>query len=161
MGNRWNNIGESKTKLYRKYIDMKARCFNPNCCNYRHYGGRGITVCEEWLGMDGFKHFKEWSLANGYDPALSIDRIDNDGNYSPSNCRWATKSVQNMSKRTKNTSGYIGVCLHSSGKFWYGRVKDHGKCYYTGMSENIKEAAIMRNNFIIEHGFLNVLNVVS
>lgn len=158
MGKR---IPESKTVLYRRYRDMKSRCFNPKCGNYKHYGARGITICDEWLGKDGFAHFKEWALNNGFDPTLSIDRIDNDGNYEPSNCRWTTRSVQNMSKRTKNTSGYIGVCLHSGGKFWYGRVKDNGKTYYTGMSRDIKEAAIMRNNFIIEHHFMNVLNEVS
>ena len=161
MGDTRNNRGESKTVLYRRYRDMKSRCLNPRSCNYRHYGARGIRICDEWLGVDGFRNFKKWSLANGYDPELSIDRIDNNGNYEPSNCRWTTKSVPNMSRRTKNTSGYIGVCKHTDGKHWYGRVKDNGKCYYTGMSTDIKEATIMRNNFIIEHGFHNVLNAVS
>lgn len=160
MGNTWNNRGESKTTLYRRYVDMKSRCYNPTSCNYKHYGQRGITVCDEWLGIDGFRNFKKWSLENGFDPSLSIDRIDNNGNYEPNNCRWTTKSIQNMSMRHKNTSGYVGISRHSNGKTWYGRVKVNGKGVYTGMSPNIHEAARMRNDYIIANNLPNVLNVI-
>lgn len=148
---------KSHTNLYRRWSDMKARCFNPNSCNYQYYGGRGITVCEEWLD---FENFYNWAIANGYSKDLSLDRIDNDGDYTPDNCRWTTKSVQNMSMRHKNTSGYVGICKHSLDGAWYGRVKVDSKCYYTGRSKNIHEAVRMRNQFIEEHGLLNVKNII-
>lgn len=160
MGDNRNNRGESKTTLYRRYIDMKARCLNPQSCNYKYYGARGIKICTEWLGKDGFKNFKEWALKNGFKKSLSIDRIDNNGDYCPENCRWVTQSIQNMTMRHKNTSGYVGICRHSSADRWYGRVKVNGKCFYTGMSENITEAAKMRNEYILSHHLPNKLNEV-
>lgn len=148
---------KSGTNLYSRWRDMKQRCFNPKCGNYKHYGARGITVCDEWLS---FPAFEKWALENGYKKELSIDRIDNNGNYEPNNCRWTTKSVQNMSMRHKNTSGYVGICKHSEANRWYGRVKVNGKCFYTGMSEDIKEAARMRNEYILLHNLPNVLNAI-
>lgn len=138
----------SYTNLYRRWRDMKSRCFNPNNCNYKHYGGRGITVCDEWLD---FNNFKVWALNHGYSKELSIDRIDNNGNYEPNNCRWVTHNIQCINMRHKNTSGYVGICKHSLDGAWYGRLKVNGKVVYTGRSKNIHEAAIMRNKYIIEH----------
>lgn len=149
---------KSHSRLYRCWIDMKGRCLNENYVNYKYYGGRGIIVCDEWL--DDFIAFYNWAISNGYSDNLTIDRIDNNGNYEPGNCRWATKSVQNMSKRHKNTSGYIGICKHSGDGAWYGRVKVDKKIYYTGRSKNIHEAARMRNQFIEEHNLPNVKNVI-
>ena len=137
---------------------MKSRCLNPNSCNYKHYGEREISICEEWI--NDYKTFKNWALENGYSDYLTIDRINNDGNYEPDNCRWATKSVQGMSMRHKNTSGYVGISKISSGNGWYGRVKVNGKCYYTGISKSIHEAAKMRNDFIIQNNLPNKLNEV-
>ena len=90
---------------------MKSRCYNPNSCNYKNYGARGIKICDEWLGKDGYNNFKKWSLENGYKKELSLDKIDNNGNYSPNNCRWTTRRIQNINKRpgTPNTSGFVGV----------------------------------------------------
>lgn len=150
----------TRENLYHRYQDMKSRCFNSLCCNYKNYGARGITICQEWLGPGGYHNFRAWAIAHGYSKELSIDRIDNNGNYCPENCRWTTKSVQNMSRRHGNTSGYIGISLHSNKKFWYGRLKVNGKTIYTGMSKNIHEAAEMRNNYIIKHHLPNVINEV-
>lgn len=163
MGDNRNNRGMSKTKLYRKWMDMKSRCFNHKCCNYKYYGGRGISICDEWLGKNGFRNFQDWALDNGYKDGLSIDRIENDKNYHPNNCRWVTKRVQNINKRPtyKNTSGYVGIKKHSSGKGWYGSVKIGNKDFYTGYSEDILEAVKMRNQYIISHGLANQLNEVS
>lgn len=81
----------SKTRIYNIWAKMKARCTKESEKSYDRYGGRGISVCTEWID---FVHFYNWSMANGYSKELSIDRINNDGNYEPSNCRWATTKVQ-------------------------------------------------------------------
>lgn len=77
--------------------DMKSRCYNSNVAIYPHYGGRGIEVCEEW--KNSFREFEKWAVSNGYDDSLTIDRIDANKGYEPSNCRWATKQQQNRNKR--------------------------------------------------------------
>jgi len=76
---------------------MKQRCFNPNNKSYIRYGGRGIVTCEQW--RDNPQLFYEWALSNGYTHGLSIDRIDNNGNYEPNNCRWVDKYTQGNNKR--------------------------------------------------------------
>jgi hypothetical protein len=88
--------GDSRTKLYKRWTSMIQRCENPNNDFYQNYGGRGISVCDEW---HDYAAFKEWSISNGYDEKLSIDRIDVDGNYEPGNCRWTTFSVQMSNRR--------------------------------------------------------------
>jgi hypothetical protein len=75
---------------------MIKRCTNPNCASYRNYGGRGISVCTEWRD---FVRFQNWASSQGYEPGLTIDRIENDGNYEPGNCRWATSSQQRRNSR--------------------------------------------------------------
>lgn len=91
LGNRRRKHGYSNTKLYKTWKNIRARCNNPNEPNYPRYGGRGIKVCDEW---NDFINFKAWSESNNYNPSLSIDRINNDGNYEPSNCRWVDKTTQ-------------------------------------------------------------------
>lgn len=91
----------SNTQIARAYTNIKTRCYNKSYCLYRHYGGKGIKVCDEWLGEDGFERFYNWSLSNGYKKGLSIDRIDNSKDYSPDNCRWVTMKVQ-QNNRTNN-----------------------------------------------------------
>ena len=92
---------QSTTKLYKRWTGMKQRCENPNAAGYEHYGARGIEVCEEW---HDFIKFKEWMDSQGFDPNLpaskqSLDRIDPDGNYEPSNCRLVTASVQSSNRK--------------------------------------------------------------
>jgi hypothetical protein len=89
--------GLKNTRLYGIWHGMKARCLNENSKDYINYGGRGIVICHEW--RDNFKAFHDWATAHNYADDLTIDRINNDGNYEPSNCRWTTRTEQNRNKR--------------------------------------------------------------
>ena len=92
-------------RIFHIWQKMKARCYRRNDARYGNYGGRGITVCEEW--RSDFISFYNWSMANGYSDDLTIDRIDVDGNYEPNNCRWATQKQQ-ANNRTSNINITIG-----------------------------------------------------
>lgn len=93
----------SNTKLYQVWANMKDRCLNPNCKNYKNYGGNGIKICAEWLISD---NFLEWAIANGYKEGLTIDRIDNNKGYSPDNCRWTTFAEQENNKSNNHFITY-------------------------------------------------------
>lgn len=98
--------GMKQTRLYKIWTEMKGRCYNKNVPAYKNYGGRGIIVCEEWL--HDFEAFYNWSISNGYKDELSIDRINVNGNYEPSNCRWATYLEQANNTRANVIIEYNG-----------------------------------------------------
>ena len=93
-------------RIYRTWANMKTRCNNPNTKYYNHWGGRGIKVCEEWA--ESFEAFFSWAMANGYQDDLQIDRIDNDGDYEPGNCRWVDSDQNANNKRSSLIIEYQG-----------------------------------------------------
>lgn len=95
--------GMSNTRIYKTYRAMKERCLLPSSKKYKDYGGRGIKLCDEW---NTFEAFLKWSNANDYDETLTLDRIDVNGNYEPSNCRWANMKVQSNNKRNNRYITY-------------------------------------------------------
>lgn len=96
----------SRTRLYVIWCHMIERCYNPHFVAFANYGGRGIRVCENW--RNSFVAFREWARTNGYDDKLTLDRIDNDGNYEPSNCKWSTVKEQSNNRRTNRLLTYRG-----------------------------------------------------
>ena len=128
---------DTKNRLYRIWADMKRRCKNPDRPCYKDYGGRGIRVCQEW--ENSFDSFREWALNNGYSDDLSIDRIDNDGNYEPSNCRWATPKEQANNKRNNFYISYKGETRTLTE--W---------CEVFGLDRNIVAMRIYRDNIPFE-----------
>lgn len=100
--------GRWSTPLYRRWASMLQRCNNTKNPEYKNYGGRGISVCQEW---HNFPCFMEWALGAGYAPSLTIDRIDNNLGYGPENCRWVTQKTNNNNKRTCKTFKFFGELL--------------------------------------------------
>ena len=101
--------GKSESRLMKIYYGMRRRCFDKNDISYKHYGGRGISIYDEWKNNP--ESFYDWAINNGYleNSGLSIDRIDNNGNYEPSNCRWATRSEQMRNTRRCNNLTIGGI----------------------------------------------------
>lgn len=99
--------GMCHSRLHRIWGAMQYRCGNPNCSEYKNYGGRGISVCKEW--KEDFLNFYNWAMSNGYADDLTIDRIDVNGNYCPENCRWATLKEQQSNRRNSKRNNMEGV----------------------------------------------------
>ena len=98
--------GLRNTRLYRIWANIKTRCYNENDPHFERWGKRGIKMCDEW--RNDFEVFYDWSMSHGYSDELTIDRIDNDGNYEPQNCRWTTIKEQNKNKRNVKYITYAG-----------------------------------------------------
>lgn len=96
--------GQTETRLYKAWESMRQRCNNPKKDHYKDYGGRGISVCEEW--DRSFSSFCDWAMSHGYGENLTLDRIDADGNYCPENCRWATVKEQQNNRRNNHLLTY-------------------------------------------------------
>lgn len=131
----WNKThGMTGTRINRIYFAMKSRCYNKNNPKYPSYGGRGITVCDEW--RNDFMAFYNWAINNGYKEDLSIDRINNNGNYEPKNCRWANTYQQSNNTRRNHIVEYKGHkktisewyrffgISHSKGEWYFRKGKD-------------------------------------
>lgn len=101
--------GQSQSPIYGAWTNMRARCNRATNPFYARYGGRGIRVCSEWEGAGGFQRFYKWSIENGYEKGLQIDRINNDGNYEPLNCRWVTPRVNARNKGNTMRSESVAI----------------------------------------------------
>ncbi len=108
-----NGHGNRNTRIYRTWINMKQRCLNPNQKNYEWYGKKGIDICDEW--KDSFESFYNWSVANGYNEGLTIDRIDPSKGYYPENCRWVTIS-ENVKRKIINDDTRKKLSISMTGR---------------------------------------------
>ena len=144
--------GQRTTPLYSKWRNMLKRCNAPSYIGYKHYGGRGISICPEW--QNSFVSFAKWAEISGYADNLTLDRIDNNGDYTPANCKWSTMQEQAVNKRplSNNTSGVTGIhwCKHA--KKWIARIQNNGSLICLGNYEYKTDAIIARNNSIISNG---------
>ena len=138
-----------KHKLYDVFRSMKTRCYKDTNKDYKNYGARGILV--EFID---YKDFIDWALQNGYEEGLEIDRKNNDGNYSKVNCRFVTKSINNMNRRTTSNSGFKGVSLETRSGKYKARIKNKFIGYYM----TAIDAAKAYNQYIIDNGLHNQLN---
>jgi hypothetical protein len=127
---------------------MKDRCYREKNRNYKYYGGRGIKICDEW--KDNFEAFYNWAMSNGYREDLTIDRIDAEGDYEPSNCRWADYEGQNINKglQQNNNSGYAGVQRYRDNKRWVAVIGYKGHKIHLAICNTKKEALEVRNKYI-------------
>jgi hypothetical protein len=145
--------------LYRVWEGMKARCYNPNFKHFVNYGGRGIEITEEWKHSPDV--FIKWAKKNGYKKGLEIDRIENDGNYEPENCRFVTHRENNLNKRLlscRNKSGYVGVFWGNQVNKWISKVSVSGKQVHIGFFIDKIKAAKARDKYITDNNLGYPLN---
>lgn len=150
------------TKIYNVWDAMKQRCNNKNHKSFKNYGGRDISVCSEW--QDNFMSFYNWSVLNGYQEGLTLDRIDNNGNYEPDNCRWTTQSIQMCNTRDicpTNTSGFRGVCWNKRENKWMAYIDVNKKRIHLGYHQTALEGAKAYETYVrlnnLEHNFTPAL----
>ena len=153
--------GLTYNKFYKTWYNMVHRCVSPKNKDYKDYGGRGITVCKEWLDI---KNFVAWcDLTHPNIEGVSLDRIDVNGNYGPINCRWADKTTQVINQRMKknNTSGYVGVIWHIRDKRWVVNIRISKKLINLGSFKDKIEAVQARDNYIIENKLPHKLSILN
>lgn len=135
--------GECSSRLYRAWKNMRSRCRHKSRHDYSSYGGRGIAVCDEW--SQSYSAFRDWAHANGYEDSLELDRIDVNGNYEPSNCRWATRSQQMANIRKVSgacSSKFKGVSWIKRRRKWRVQLEAKGVSRFIGEFKSELEAAL-------------------
>ena len=150
--------GLTKHPLYGTWASMVKRCTNPNVWDYKHYGGRGITVCEEWLDVKNFVAWCELTYPNI--EGLTLDRINNSKGYSPDNCHWVDMKTQALNKRIgkNNTSGFVGVMFNTQKARWVANIGVNSKQIVIGSFKDKMDAVQARDNYIIENGLPHKLS---
>ena len=150
--------GLTQHRFYKTWNNIFKRCNNPKNKYYKNYGGRGITVCEEWLDVGNFVAWCDLTHPNI--EGLSLDRIDNDKGYSPENCRWADRTTQNTNQRMKknNTSGFVGVSWNRTHQVWVAYISVKSKRRSIGTFKIIEEAVQARDNYIIQNNLPHKLS---
>lgn len=140
------------SKIYTVWQNMRRRCETSSNPRFKHYGGRGISVCDEW---HDYEKFRDWCKSNGWNEFLTIDRIDVDSDYTPDNCRFVDKSVQNANRGVikTNTSKFVGV-WYEKGAFC-SRVTFRGEIINIGRFGSLSEAVIARDSEIDKRGWPN------
>ena len=144
--------GLSKHQLYKAWVDMMHRCYNKKLPHYKNYGGRGIKVCQEWHDPSNYISFCE-SQKNYNKYNHTLDRIDNNGDYTPINCMYRSRHHQSANQRmpNANTSGFIGVNFRKDKNKWRSYISINGKQNNLGHFSNPIDAAVVRNKYIIEN----------
>lgn len=149
--------GLSKHRIFNVWNSMMSRCNNKKHKAYKYYGERGIIVCERWHNVANFIE----DMYPSYIDGLSIDRIDNNGNYEPTNCRWTTNEVQQRNSRkiqNHNTSGYRGVSYHSTHKKWISHIGINKKLIHIGYFKTDIEAAKAYDQYVIDNNLEHTKN---
>ncbi len=150
--------GLTSHRFYKTWTGVIHRCNNPKNSSYKDYGGRGITVCDEWLDV---RNFIEWAEATHPNiEGMSLDRIDNDKGYSPDNCRWANKTLQGVNQRIQknNTSGFVGINWNKKNSNWKAVIGINTKKVKIGSFLTKEEAVLARDNYIIENNLPHKLS---
>lgn len=147
------NNNRTKHYLYSTWISMRDRCNNPRNRHYKNYGGRGVKVCDRW--MDHAHGFENFLSDMGDRPkGCSLDRIDNNGNYSPENCKWSNKVEQNLNKRTSRSVPYISTRVRHGREEYIVRIKDlrdKTSCTVkTKVRKTLEDAIIARDELLKE-----------
>ena len=144
--------------FYGTWRQMVQRCNNPKHRYYKNYGGRGITVCEEWLDIATFIVWVEATYP--HIEGMTLDRIDNDEGYSPENCTWSDKTTQCINQRTRkdNKSGVVGVHYHKGNVKWAAYISITNTRKHIGYFDSIEEAVLARDNYITQNNLPHKLS---
>ena len=148
--------GLSNHRFWKTWQGMIYRCNNTKSPSFINYGARGIKVCEEWSDV---KVFIAWAEST-YITGMTLDRIDNNGNYEPNNCTWADRTTQSIKQRKgiSNTSGYVGITWVKATNKWKARIGNYGKTKHLGDYICKEEAVLARDQYIIENGLPHPLS---